>query len=292
MAKYNTVLPIDLENQKVSDQIGFTPLSILEPTKQSKKKWKNAYLDDGIKEIRRSEDAKYLPGLGFSEFHAGLAENIVLYWSMVDSVIVDPFAGRVTRAYVSSKLSRKYYGYEITPMTFDRVTTHLKEYDLSATIYKGDGCYMDRTPDDFAHLVMTCPPYGNIEKYESVPGQLSDIKEYDDFLNMIDTTGINIKRVLKPGGFCVWVCGDWRSGGKLRSFHSDTINLFTDVGLIHYDTIIMKNISPFAHNQIGKVAAKRYTSKIHEYILVFRKEGELEITSEVIKKEKENKFFK
>ena len=36
--------------------------------------------------------------------------------------------------------------------------------------------------------------------------------------------------------------------------------------------------------QIGKVASKRYTSKIHEYILVFRKNGELNYPSEQIKK--------
>ena len=37
--------------------------------------------------------------------------------------------------------------------------------------------------------------------------------------------------------------------------------------------------------QIGKVAAKRYTSKIHEYILVFKKEGELKYPSEDIRKQ-------
>jgi hypothetical protein len=34
---------------------------------------------------------------------------------------------------------------------------------------------------------------------------------------------------------------------------------------------LIKNFSPFAALQMGKVAAKRYTSKIHEYLLVFRK---------------------
>ena len=45
----------------------------------------------------------------------------------------------------------------------------------------------------------------------------------------------------------------------------------------------MENQSPFASLQLGKVAANRYTSKIHEFILVFKKEGELVPTSNEIR---------
>ena len=55
--------------------------------------------------------------------------------------------------------------------------------------------------------------------------------------------------------------------------------------------MIMKNISPFAALQAGKVASKRYTSKVHEYVLVFRKEGELEINTDVIVKQEEKDNF-
>ena len=42
-------------------------------------------------------------------------------------------------------------------------------------------------------------------------------------------------------------------------------------GLTCHDIMVVENISPFAPLQAGKVAAKRYTSKVHEYALVFRK---------------------
>ena len=287
---YKKVLPFS-DDMKVKDQFGWLPLSVVEPNKASKIKWKDAYLDDGMKEKRRSDDAKYLPGLGFSEFHAGMTENILMYWSMDNSVVVDPFSGRLTRAFISSKMGRKYYGYDISPTTVKRVKAHLEHHDSDATIYCDDGCKMKQTPDDFADLVMTCPPYHQLEKYESVDGQLSDIKKYPEFLDMIELCGTNINRVLKPGGFCVWVCGDWREGGKYRSFHSDTMRLFEKAGLITHDIMIMKNISPFAALQAGKVASKRYTSKVHEYVLVFRKEGELEINTDVIVKQEEKVNF-
>ena len=287
---YKKVLPFS-DDMKVKDQFGWLPLSVVEPDKASKIKWKDAYLDDGMKEKRRGDDTKYLPGLGFSEFHAGMTENILMYWSMDNSVVVDPFSGRLTRAFISSKMGRKYYGYDISPTTVKRVKAHLEQHNSDATIYCDDGCKMKQTPDDFADLVMTCPPYHQLEKYESVDGQLSDIKKYSEFLDMIELCGTNINRVLKPGGFCVWVCGDWRESGKFRNFHSDTIKLFEKAGLVTHDIMIMKNISPFAALQAGKVASKRYTSKVHEYVLVFRKEGELEINTDIIVKQKEKENF-
>ena len=284
MKKYSNILPLD-ENKKVVDQFGWLPLSVIEPTRASKKKWKDAYLDDGIVETKRSDQADWLAGLVFSEFHAGLTEDIIHYWSTLDSVVVDPFAGRLTRAFVTSELGRKYYGYDISPTTVERVKSHLQKHNVDATIYNEDGCEMKSTPDNFADLVMTCPPYHQLEKYESADGQLSDIKDYETFLQRIKTCTKNIERVLKPGGFVVWVCGDWRDGIDFRSFHTDTIQMFKEVGLKHHDLIVMKNKSPFAGLQIGKVAAKRYTSKVHEYILVFRKDGELNYPSEKIMKE-------
>lgn len=285
--QYKKILPM-VDDEKVIDQFGWLPLSVIEPSKKSKSKWKHAYLNDGISEKRRSEDSEYLPGLGFSEFHAGLTEDIIHYWSTVDGVIVDPFAGRLTRAFVTSKLGRQYHGYDISPTTVNRVRKHLDSFEIDATIYLENGCEMKSTPNNFADLVMTCPPYHQLEKYESVENQLSDIRDYDTFLDMIKTCAINVERVLKPGGFLVWVCADWRDGSEFRSFHTDSIRMFKEVGLSHHDLIVMKNQSPFASMQIGKVASKRYTSKIHEFVLVFRKDGELEYPSNLIKKSNNN----
>ena len=175
--EYKKVLPLS-NDKKVIDQIGWLPLSVIEPSRKSKARWRNAYLNDGLDEQRRSDDAKYLSGLGFSEFHAGLIEDILHYWSTVDGVVVDPFAGSATRAFVSSKLGRKYYGYDIAPKTVERVKKHLDSYNIDATIYLENGCEMKRTVNDFADLVMTCPPYHQLEKYESVDNKLSYINYY------------------------------------------------------------------------------------------------------------------
>ena len=280
--QYKHILPFH-EDAKAADQFGWLPLSVVDPSRESKAKWKDAYIPQTEDEKRRSDTSQYLPGLGMSEFHAGLCENIVKYWSLPGSHVVDPFMGRATRAVVSTTLNRTYEGYEISPSTHKRVTEHMNVLGMSAQLHLADGTQLEHTADETADLVMTCPPYWNIEKYEDVDGQLSSTESYDEFMEMITACGKNIARVLKPGAFCVWVCADfrdWSGKNKFYPFHADTLNTFTtDAGLIFHDIVIIKNQSPFAALQAGKVAAKRYTSKIHEYILVFRKAGEYVVPS-------------
>ncbi len=47
--EYKKILPL-IDTEKVVDQVGWLPLSVIEPTRLSKKKWKNAYLNDGLSE--------------------------------------------------------------------------------------------------------------------------------------------------------------------------------------------------------------------------------------------------
>jgi len=293
---YKNILPWN-ENERVIDQFGWNIQSIITPTASSKNDWSDAYLPswESKRQIYDTAAENRLPkGVLMSEFHAGLCENIVHYWSMVGDTIVDPFAGRLTRAFVSQTLGRNYYGYDVSPETVKRVRHELDRHELGATIYEEDGCEMKSTPNESANLVLTCPPYADIERYESAEGQLSDIRKYDEFCERIQVCGDNIERVLKPGGFAVWVCGDFRKDGEYKSFHSDTINMFKKSGLKLHDIIVMRNNTIFAALQAGKCASKRYTAKVHEFILVFRKEGELEYSSDKIKNREESleQFFK
>jgi DNA modification methylase len=266
------VLPVE-ESISVKEQFGFLPLSIIKPTKESKLRWKEAYLDDGEIEIRKISGGA-IKELKMSEFHAGVAENIIRFWSLPGARVIDPFAGRATRAVVTTKLGREYYGYEITPNTYKRALNHFEKHNINPTLYKADGCKLEYTKDDFADLVFTCPPYYNIEQYESCEGQLSDIKDYDTFMDNMNECAKNVKRVLKEGAWAIFVVADFRINCELKSFSSDLIQKFKNNNMIHWDTIIMENISPFATLTAYQAACKRYVPKTHEYILVFRKPGE------------------
>lgn len=265
--EYSQVLPLSNEDTIKNQFAGWLPVSVFRP--ERREDWRELIGDEGDEKTRRSEDAQYLPGLRFSEFHPHLAEVVIRYWSIESDLIVDPFAGRATRGIVALSLKRKYQGYEIAPTTFVKASRKLAI--LGGRLECSDGCEMSQTPSSSADLIFTCPPYHRLEKYESAPAQLSDIESYEKFLERIWKCVCSIVRVLKPGKFCCWVCADWRDGKAFRLFHADCLEMFRRSALIPWDIMIVHNNSPFAPLQAGKVAAKRYTSKVHEYLLVFRK---------------------
>lgn len=288
---YKQIIPVE-DDSKVLTQFGVLPLSVMEFVNDDK--WDCAYFPQDESEKRRSDDAEYLAGLGMSEFSSAVCEFILKYWTMKYATVIDPFAGRATRAVISSKLKRNYIGYEISPKTHERSLAHFEKVEVNPTVYLADGCTMEKTDDNKAHACITCPPYGSIEKYESVPGQLSDVKSYEEFLHHLIVCIKNVHRVLKPGGFSCWVVGDWRDSGGYRPFTTDIAHLFRECGFIPHDTVIIKNNSPFAALQAYKCACKRITSKVHETLLVFRKQGELDLTGleQDVINEKANEFFK
>ena len=284
---YIQLLPVS-DKIKVIDQFGRLPLSIMEF--RNSKKWEYAYFDQNKDELRRSEDTEYLPGLGMSEFSSAVCEFILKYWSMKNAIVVDPFAGRATRAIISSKMNRRYYGYEISPLTYNRSIEHFKKVNVSPTLFLSDGCLLKETPNEYVHLIMTCPPYGSLEKYESVDGQLSDLS-YEGFLDRIKLCATNIERVMKPGAFCCWVCANWRDANGFRQFTNDSINIFKSSGLIPHDEMIIKNSSPFSGLQAYKCACKRIVSKTHETLLVFKKSGQLNLDGLELGLGENNEFF-
>jgi len=275
--KHTNILPMS-DDIGVTEQFGFLPKSVIRPLKNDKIGWEDAYLNDDVIEIRKTHGGYDKNGniivQKMSEFHAGLASNIVKYWSLPGSKIVDPFTGRVTRAVVATKLGRDYYGYEITPTTYTRSLEHFNKIGISPTIYNTDGTFMQETSDEFADFVYTCPPYFNVEKYESCEGQLSDISNYDQFLDSMNRCVLNTLRVLKPGAFCAFVVADFRVRSELKSFSTDLITQFKNAGMIHWDTIIIETLTPFIGMNAIQSSRKRYTTKIHEYVLVFKKQGE------------------
>lgn len=271
--QYQALLPLSTDDT-VKNQFGWLPVSVYHPGKGIA--WDKYFTDDGDPAgTRRSEDAKYLPGLRFSRFNPELAETVIRYWSMEGDLVIDPFAGRSTRGVVATVLGRQYVGYEVVSQVAQKARSDISLATpcARAEIHVADGCLMAHSCDDTAKLIFTCPPYHRLERYEAAQWQLSDLKSYEAFLGRIQQCANNIWRVMALGAFLCWVCADWRDGVAFRLFHKDSLDIFSGVGLTVHDIVIIHNNSPFAPLQAGKVAAKRYTAKTHEYLLVFRKDN-------------------
>ena len=213
----------------------------------------------------------------FSEFNPLVAENIINFWSDEGDNILDVFAGR-TRGIVAGLKHRKYYGFEISPIVHKAVSEIIEqgknEFDEGYT----PNIFCDNSANLLLHnlpeidLIFSCPPYHNLEKYESVEGQLSDIDNYEEFLNALKYIMEIALSKLKDNGFVCLVVGDFRRDERLIPFDCDVTKMMEELGVVLWDKVILQNTNfGWAGIKFGHIKHKRQTSKVTEYLLVFKK---------------------
>jgi hypothetical protein len=214
----------------------------------------------------------------FSEFNPLVSQNITNYWADENDIVLDPFGGR-TRGIVSGLTHRKYFGFEISPEVHKAVMEVIEsgkdKFDegFKPIIYNDDSFNIDKYDISNVDCVFSCPPYWDLEQYESVPGQLSDIKDYDSFLERLKQIMKKCTTKLKENGFVCLVVGDFRKNEKLISFETDTIKMMESIpGIVLWDKIVLQNIDHgWASRKFGAIKHKRIVAKVTEYLLVFKK---------------------
>ena len=224
---------------------------------------------------------KHGRGSFLSKFNSEYAKRIIEMWSKEGDFIVDPFAGRSSRPLVSTLLKRNYVGFDVV---YDNLQEAKEQYDI---LKKGrqlgylklihtSSEYMDlHLNGGVADMIITCPPYFNIEKYESVDGQLTDIKIYKNFLDIYKTILEKSANILKPGCFFAIVVANFRIDGELYDFCSDTKDILKK-HLTYHDEIILEMSPAKRHPLYTQAITNLNCLKTHEYCLVFRKEDSKE----------------
>lgn len=221
--------------------------------------------------------AKTLGKKYYSEFNPLVAENILNFWSDENDTVLDPFAGRI-RGIVAGLKHRHYIGFEITPTahasTLKVIDEGKDKFDpgFLPIIHLDDSMNIPKYNLPKVDLILTCPPYFTLEEYESVPGQLTDIKDYKAFLDQYkEIMRLSVER-LKDNGFCALVVGDYRVVDKFINFDHDTVRIMEELGVQLWDKIILQNINfGWAGIKFGHIKHKRITSKVTEYLLIFKK---------------------
>jgi len=216
-------------------------------------------------------------GSFLSKFNSEYAKRIIEMWSKEKDLIVDPFAGRSSRPLVSTLMNRNYLGFDVINDNLQEAT---EQYDLikkdrqmgKLKLIHSSSEYMDEhLKEDVADMIMTCPPYFNLEKYDSVSGQLTDIKTYEEFLKTYEVILEKSCSILKPGRFFAIVLANFRIDGKLYDFSGDTKSILKK-HLIYHDEIVLEMSPAKRHPLYIQAITNLNCLKTHEYCLVFRKE--------------------
>jgi len=237
---------------------------------------KNRTLWKGTKDpIANISNFRKVRGKNYSEFNPTVAENIINFWSDKEDIILDPFSGR-TRAYISMLKDRNYFGFEISKDVFDKTKEILDAIPSKYRpfIYNDDSFNIDNYQIPKVDFIFTCPPYWKLEKYESCPGQLSDIKKYEDFLERYKQIMKKSLSYLKDGKYAALVVGDFRLRKKYYTFHIDTIKMMEELGMKLHDLVVIQSVTfDIANKRFGMFKNYKFTAKVHEYLLVFKKEN-------------------
>lgn len=215
------------------------------------------------------------PMTGTSVFDPALCELMYHWYCPENGTILDPFAGGSVRGIIANYLGYNYTGIDI------------RQEQVESNYQQGNEILNERCPkwicndsnieldlfDCSFDMVFSCPPYADLEVYSDLDGDISN-KNYNDFLKLYESIINKSCKLLKNGGYAIFVVGDVRDKktGFYKDFISDTKKAFINSGVGLYNEAILLQPLGTAMLRAGKIfeSGKKLT-KVHENVLIFKK---------------------
>lgn len=189
--------------------------------------------------------------------------------------ILDPFAGGSVRGIIANYLGFRYSGIDIRQEQVDsnrEQALDILPINNQPQWYVGDSnIVLDNFSNESFDMVFSCPPYGDLEKYSDLDGDISNMN-YDDFLKVYTSIIHKACSKLKVGGHAIFVVGEFRDKkGFYRGFVPDTINAFRSCGMKFYnEAILATSLASCAIRAAGNMRSNKLV-KVHQNILDFVK---------------------
>lgn len=221
-----------------------------------------------------TEDVE-ISGAGISIFDPVLCELAYRWFSPINGIIIDPFAGGSVRGIVASVVGRQYLGVDLSK---EQVGANKAQLGIATGPIPqwnvGDSTQIGTLLSGVqADLLFTCPPYYNLEQYGDDPNDLSNAPTYEEFLVSYRKVINGACGLLKNNTFAVIVVGDVRDKrGLYYNFPGDTIQAFQDAGLKLYNEAILTTAVGSLMLRVGnQFNASRKMGKSHQNVYVFVK---------------------
>lgn len=276
-----------IKDELLRDKFIEPPFSILDSKSGNWQKRKKIWLNRGIKsEIGRDnkkvnsirletngEDITKNPYQ--SIFDPALCEVLYYWFCKEGGYILDPFAGGSVRGIVANYLGYNYTGIDIREeqiLSNREQAINILKINNQPQWYVGDSNkLLDDNWNIKFDLVMSCPPYFNLEVYSDLEGDISN-KSYEKFLELYHSIIKKSCNLLKSGGYACFVVGEVRDkNGNYIGFVPDTIKAFQNCGMNFYNEAIFLNAIASASMRANGNMKSQKLVKVHQNILVFKK---------------------
>lgn len=295
---------LKLQPKTLRDKYMIPPFSILDSQVGEWLKKRNEWEEiiknrsDNVRNITAKSNTPYInkfdydPGYkglerngNISTFDPFLCEILVKWFSREHDTIFDPFAGGHVRGAVSSILGRDYVGIDLNPMqvkanieNWDKITDIYDNSTFGQPIWINADSWQYTTKLELAksvkyNMLLTCPPYYNLEVYSDDKRDLSNCKDYQQFLALYRDIIYSSYRLLEDDSFAVVVVEEIRKpSGDFYGFVPDTISAFTYAGFLYYNEMILENrIMSLGVRCPKYFEQSRKVGRHHQNVLVFYK---------------------
>lgn len=281
----------DIKSTLLQDKYLIPPFSVLDAKQGYWQARKQRWISLGIKsEIGRKDDffhyndfyaegQKKLPNV--SIFDPVLCECAYSWFSNVGDHILDPFAGGSVRGIVAGSLQRHYSGIDLSK---EQIEANKQQYvDISETFSNiiepnwviGNSLYCRWLlgEEQKYDMLLTCPPYYDLEIYSDSEEDLSNLKTYEEFLKIYTNIFKECYSLMKEDTFAVVVVGDIRdSRGVYRGFVADTVKAMQEAGWGFYnDAVLLQSLNNVPARTSKQFDVSRKMGKCHQNVLVFYK---------------------
>lgn len=271
----------------LKQDFGTNPFTILD-TKDGlwqarKRKWKSLGIQSEVGRdattynmadwASKKNDVGELPS-DTSIFDPTLCEMMYRWFCPTGGKVLDPFAGGSVRGIVANYLGFKYTGIDIREeqVNSNRMqATNILDANNQPRWITGDSNLVLPTLKDEFDMLLTCPPYADLEVYSDLAGDISNMK-YGDFILAFECIMRKACKLLKKEAFAVVVVGEVRDkGGNYYGFVPDTVKLMQRSGMEYYnEAILATSLASAAMRAAGNMKSKKLV-KVHQNILIFKK---------------------
>lgn len=217
---------------------------------------------------------------GISQFNPVVTEVMYKWFTPhKHSKILDIFAGGITRGGIAALLEHDYTGYDLNTEQIsvnESIYNDLQnKYNIKGTAsWINDDCIKVKELQSEYDMMLTCPPYFNLEKYTENEHDLSNCSTYNDFLTLYKDRLAIAYGKLKDDTFTVIVVSDVRDKKTTEYYPlvADTITICRNIGWKYYNEIILYNdTGNLAITSGDYMNLARKVGRQHQNILVFYK---------------------
>jgi len=210
-----------------------------------------------------------------SIFDPALCELMYRWFCPEGGGILDPFAGGSVRGIVANYLGFKYTGIDIREEQIQANRENALEIlpvNSQPNWYVGDSNQVLNGFTTQFDMMLSCPPYLDLEVYSDNPNDLST-KSDSEFYKVYQEIITKCFALLKNGSYAVFVVGDVRDKqGNYRCFNDMTTMCFLNAGFKLYNKAVLLQPLGTAMLRANKIfTSGKKLIKVHEDVLIFKK---------------------